>query len=60
MRIWMALKHDNILPFLGFAIVGGIPSFVSGWMKNGTLREYLTADADVDVAEMVRQYLGYS
>ncbi len=44
-RIWSELKHENILPFLGFFLEGenGIPNLVSEWMEKGTVIDYMRA-----------------
>jgi len=42
MKIWSALQHRNVLPLLGFFIQGGeFPNFISEWMVNGSLFDYL-------------------
>ena len=42
LRLWIKLRHKNILPCLGFIIVDDLPGFVSELMKNGNLREYIS------------------
>ncbi|KAG2340783.1 kinase-like protein, partial [Suillus weaverae] len=40
--VWIQLLHDNILPLEGVTEgFGVLPAFVSPWMKNGTLHDYL-------------------
>lgn len=50
-EIWAALDHPNILPFLGTATLGQAPFvrvyFVSPWMENGNVMEYLKNNPDV-------------
>ena len=42
MYIWWKACHKNILPFLGYFIdEQGHTNFVSEWMDNGTLLEYM-------------------
>jgi len=42
MYIWWKARHENILPFLGFFHdEHGFMHFVSEWMDNGTLLDYL-------------------
>ena len=42
MKIWSTLKHRNILPLLGYFVEGGeYPNFISMWMENGSLFEYM-------------------
>ncbi|KLO08225.1 kinase-like protein [Schizopora paradoxa] len=42
-KIWAALHHANVLPFLGFLVEGDnmAPSLVSEWMANGTLFHFM-------------------
>jgi len=42
-RVWTKLKHENVLPLLGYFIVGKnkMPSMVSEWMEDGTMTEYM-------------------
>ncbi|KLO08220.1 kinase-like protein, partial [Schizopora paradoxa] len=42
-RVWSRLKHDNILPFLGFFLEGEkrIPNLVSEWMERGTVTAFV-------------------
>jgi len=42
-RLWLKLKHPNVLPLLGFFLEGSnaIPNLVSEWMKNGTVTTYM-------------------
>jgi len=41
--IWARLKHDNVLPLLGFFVdnENQFPHLVSEWMAKGTLFDYL-------------------
>lgn len=58
--IWSTLNHPNVLPFLGFctgASSGGnvlAPWFVSPWMDNGTLLDYLAIYPLADRLKIVR------
>ncbi|KAG8773874.1 hypothetical protein FRC12_002271 [Ceratobasidium sp. 428] len=45
---WSKLKHPNILPLIGLATFKNQISIVSPWMKNGTLRDYIAKNEDVD------------
>ena len=56
MRIWSLLDHENILLLEGFVREEGTncPSFVTEWMDNGSLRQFLQENVDVDVLAMVR------
>ncbi|KLO07299.1 kinase-like protein [Schizopora paradoxa] len=42
-QIWTALKHDHVLPLLGYVVEGQrkAPSLISEWMENGTMHEYM-------------------
>ncbi|KAG1808531.1 kinase-like domain-containing protein [Suillus variegatus] len=41
-QIWMRLLHDNVLPLEGITEeFGPLPAFVTPWMENGTLEDYL-------------------
>ncbi len=42
-RIWAKLKHDSVLPFLGFYTEGEnlMPALVSEWMEKGTLHDIM-------------------
>lgn len=60
MRVWSKLEHVNILPLLGFVLEkDGIPSFISEWMENGTVVEYIKNKSGVTVFEMVRALLSF-
>ena len=40
--IWSKARHENILSFLGYFVdERGILNFVSEWMANGTLLDYM-------------------
>ncbi|KAG9124735.1 hypothetical protein FRC07_010446 [Ceratobasidium sp. 392] len=45
---WSRLKHSNILELLGLAQFRGHLAMISPWMDNGTLREYLERNPQVD------------
>ncbi|KLO19808.1 kinase-like protein [Schizopora paradoxa] len=57
MRIWSELDHPNITPFLGYIVEGSRPSFVSEWMKDGSLRSYLRRLNRVESVSIVRGYI---
>ncbi len=54
-RLWSKLNHPNVLPLLGYFLEGpmAIPNFVSQWMKNGTLVDYMK-HRPLDAHEMCR------
>ncbi|KLO08209.1 kinase-like protein [Schizopora paradoxa] len=43
-RLWSRLKHPNVLPLIGYFLEGTmvIVNLVSRWMKNGTLKKYMS------------------
>ena len=53
------LKHDNVLPCLGFALVDGIPALVSYWMENGTLTDFLSQNKHAHILLLVRKKTDY-
>ena len=58
--IWSTLDHPNILPFVGFCVADSsevtvlTPWFVSPWMDNGTVVDYLETHPSVDHLMIVR------
>jgi len=57
-RIWSKLKHENVLPLLGYLIEGSnmMPSLISEWMEKGTLRESMKSfpRGGIETCEMLR------
>jgi hypothetical protein len=58
--VWRQLKHSNILPFIGLnsTLFPGntLPCFLSMWMENGTLKDYVQTsyyDPHRDVMRLV-------
>ena len=49
----MKVKHRNVLPFLGFAVIDNTICFISKWMENGAMREYLAKNPDASRLELV-------
>lgn len=51
-RIWSKMRHVNIVPLMGFwdkfAPTSKCLSFVSPWMDQGTLLEYMEEDQNID------------
>ncbi|KAI6140062.1 kinase-like domain-containing protein [Pisolithus thermaeus] len=49
-REWMTLKHEAVLPVLGFVCgFGPLPSPVSPWLDGGNLTRYLKANSDLSL-----------
>ncbi|KAF9778328.1 kinase-like domain-containing protein, partial [Thelephora terrestris] len=44
--IWKRLEHPNIVPFI--SVTQNPMQFVSGWMPNGTLTDYVNKNPDAD------------
>ena len=53
-QAWTGLKHPNILRLRGYAFVNGVPSFVSDWMDQGSLRCFRATNPQLDAKSMVR------
>ncbi|KAG8950738.1 hypothetical protein FRC04_007157 [Tulasnella sp. 424] len=53
--VWAALRHSNVLEFLGFAFEGGRPCLISPWCENGTLSGYLERHRSADRGSLVCQ-----
>ena len=53
-QAWTGLKHPNILRLRGYALVNGVPSFVSDWMDQGSLRNFRATNPQLDAKSMVR------
>ncbi|CCA73984.1 hypothetical protein PIIN_07938 [Serendipita indica DSM 11827] len=58
-RVWAALSHTNILPFLGYATgFGDFFAMISPWCSLGDARDYLEAREDLHFGERVQLLLG--
>lgn len=60
--VWSKLKHDNILPLLGYAFDDrtGFPMLVSKWMINGSAWDYVRKNPDLGVVmQLVRNIFLY-
>ncbi|KAG8975430.1 hypothetical protein FRC05_005760 [Tulasnella sp. 425] len=53
-RIWMALRHPNIAPLIGFTFSGEV-CVISPWFSNGNVGEYLQRNPDTDRLRLIRQ-----
>ncbi|KZT57514.1 kinase-like protein [Calocera cornea HHB12733] len=55
---WVHLRHPNVLPFLGTARLGAEVfrpvCFVSPWVKNGNIMEYLATHKEVDKLPLIQ------
>lgn len=54
-RIWMALRHPNIAPLIGFTFSGEV-CVISPWFSNGNVGEYLQRNPDTDRLRLVRLF----
>ena len=52
LHLWSEMKHQNILPLLGYLTEGSYPSIISEWMDNGTARSYVINN-DVSAANLL-------
>jgi len=52
--IWATLDHPNVLPFLGTAELGPGVCFVSPWMDNGNVMDYIARHPKVDREVLVK------
>lgn len=52
--MWKRLKHPNIVGFIG--VTQNPLQFVSEWMPNGTLTEYLDVNPDANRIGLVRLF----
>lgn len=59
MKIWSTLNHKNVLPLLGYFIEGGeFPNFISTWMENGSLFDYIKLIPDgIETFSLVSFYI---
>ena len=48
-----ALRHPNVLPFLGVTMTEKLFVTVSEWMGNGDINKFLEANIDADRLELV-------
>jgi serine/threonine protein kinase len=54
LQIWASLTHPNVLPLLGYiSSQGATFAFISEWMENGTVRDFLKTHPDTDRMKMV-------
>ena len=38
--LWAKLRHDNVLPLIGYCDYNGAPTMISPWMEGGTILDY--------------------
>ncbi|KAG8992577.1 hypothetical protein FRB90_000963 [Tulasnella sp. 427] len=53
-RIWMALRHPNIAPLIGFTFSGEV-CVISPWFSNGNVAEYLQRNPGADRLRLIQQ-----
>ncbi|KAI5120170.1 hypothetical protein M0805_008437 [Coniferiporia weirii] len=53
--VWSKLEHPNLLRLEGFIIEEGrpLPSFVSEWMENGPILEYVKQHTECDMIHLI-------
>ena len=51
--LWKRLAHKNVLPFLGISKDVGEFCWISPWMKNGTILEYIRDNSQINTLELV-------
>ena len=49
--MWKRLKHQNIVPFIG--VTQSPLQFISEWMPNGSLIDYLNKNSGVNRIDLV-------
>ncbi|TDL14287.1 kinase-like protein, partial [Rickenella mellea] len=56
LKIWSRLNHQNVLQLRGYTLdcYGDFPALISEWMTNGTVRNYLEKNPEVDFFDMVK------
>ncbi|TDL26790.1 kinase-like protein [Rickenella mellea] len=62
LHIWSDLSHPNVLRLMGFTLDFGPPAFVTVWMTNGNVLDYLKKNRNVDRLKMIKgiaEGLGY-
>ncbi|TDL14122.1 kinase-like protein, partial [Rickenella mellea] len=53
LRIWSDLDHRNVLPLLGYSLeFGPHPTFVTEWMSNGTVLDYVKVNPAASVLQL--------
>jgi hypothetical protein len=43
--VWLQLKHENILPFIGLDVRNQPVRVVAKWMENGDLAQYIAGES---------------
>ncbi|KAG8940984.1 hypothetical protein FRC04_004840 [Tulasnella sp. 424] len=58
--IWKAVKHTNILQFIGYVVVEGISGLklVSPWCQHGNLTSYITNNPELTRAQKIELLCG--
>ncbi|KIL54563.1 hypothetical protein M378DRAFT_753083 [Amanita muscaria Koide BX008] len=58
--LWSKLNHPHILPLVGIARVEGdanLPAFVSPWMENGNIMEYLKQNPSLPASKFLKEMI---
>ena len=61
LRVMLKLEHPNVLPLKGFiqSEQSALPSLVTEWMENGSLKQYLREHADANAFFLVGVLIQY-
>ena len=59
--VWSKLKHENVLPLLGFAFDEGTgyPLLISDWMDSGSAWSFVRSNPNCNVLHLVRIFMPY-
>ncbi|CAE6496322.1 unnamed protein product [Rhizoctonia solani] len=52
---WPSYSHENILPLIGFAVLGGDLAMISPWMNNGCITDYISRNPNCNRLRLCTQ-----
>ncbi|KIO18819.1 hypothetical protein M407DRAFT_224597, partial [Tulasnella calospora MUT 4182] len=52
--IWKTAIHPNILPFIGYKVVDGLPCLISPWCQHGNLARYITQNTKIKDSDKLK------
>ena len=55
--MWKALRHPNVLPFIGAMMAGGQFAMISDWMENGNINTFVKKRPDANRIVLVCLHL---